>query len=247
MIEASDKSELVERLSKTDISVPGRSRGRTTFHRERYSGCRLAATLAEYDRLHYPFELLWSDKPDLVLTSGSEVIGLEVVEATDEIYSAFETYAEKEFPDASYSPSHFMQEGPERITKRNLKSRSKKILRGEEFAPGWEGDFPERTWVEAITEKIGNKDSLARGYDWDSLNPLWLLVYSNLPLHGINYEEARITLSYKMGEYFRLGGIFQRLFIMTDGNIFSFEPNNIETFTNSDIWKAVRNPISGDE
>ena len=57
-IKANNQAALFSILRAIDIRVPTRKQGRTTEHCERWSICRLFATLAKNDLIEYPVELV---------------------------------------------------------------------------------------------------------------------------------------------------------------------------------------------
>ncbi|NTW56904.1 MAG: hypothetical protein HGB20_07670 [Chlorobiaceae bacterium] len=84
LLQAFDKNDLIQKLQDLHLDVPRRNRGRKKIHREKYSVFQFLRVMAQNDRLLYPFALLYSDKPDFVVSALNHNIGIEVVEAVPE-------------------------------------------------------------------------------------------------------------------------------------------------------------------
>ena len=56
-IEAQSPQELLKYLRAIDISVPGRTEGRTKEQCETYSMCRLLSSIAGVGYLHFPLKI----------------------------------------------------------------------------------------------------------------------------------------------------------------------------------------------
>jgi len=84
-----DKETLLSVLSRVDISVPGRSKGRKTKHTEIWMICHLLSTLAHNERLSYPVSVVHRDRPDFLVRNGNREIGVEATEGiTPELQAA---------------------------------------------------------------------------------------------------------------------------------------------------------------
>lgn len=94
MLSADNAADLLTRLSNIDISVPGRTQGRTTEYTEQYSICRLLSTLANTEYLSYSLSLTKRERPDFLLCCKGKNIGIEITEATLPDYSQYLTHAE---------------------------------------------------------------------------------------------------------------------------------------------------------
>lgn len=104
--------ELLQALRGIDISVPGRTDGRTTDHTEAWTICRLLSTLSASGDLKFPVSLQHRDRPDFCLTDAVGQVGIEVTEAIPKQYAAYSALAEREFPGALLEPSHFRWGAP---------------------------------------------------------------------------------------------------------------------------------------
>lgn len=91
---AASWQELEGSLKATDISVPGRTEGRRSWHREQYDICYLLSSVGRYSRLSFPLHLLKRESPDFLLLNGPEAIGIEQVVSSDPEVEKARTRAE---------------------------------------------------------------------------------------------------------------------------------------------------------
>lgn len=91
---------LLKALREVDIKVPSITKGRSHTHRERYLMARFLATTAESQLIDYPLTVTHRDKPDFVLQLGSNLIGVECVEAVPEEWYEIEAIRGRKYPHA---------------------------------------------------------------------------------------------------------------------------------------------------
>jgi hypothetical protein len=96
-IKARSGSELISILESINIKVPLRTEGRSTEDCERWSICRLLATLAKNNLLKYPVEVHHRNKPDFRIRIGQDIIGVEVTEAIPQDLARADALMEREF------------------------------------------------------------------------------------------------------------------------------------------------------
>lgn len=86
VFESTSWSELRGNLEATDVSVPGRTEGRRSCHREHYDICHLLSSLGEINKLVFPLRLLKRESPDFLLLQGLHEIGIEHAVSCQEAY-----------------------------------------------------------------------------------------------------------------------------------------------------------------
>ena len=87
IILAQNEEGLLRQLALMDISVPPIEQGRTTQHCEKWSICRLLATLIKYHALEFPIKVTKGERPDFCLHTGQKQIGIEFTEAIQPDYA----------------------------------------------------------------------------------------------------------------------------------------------------------------
>ncbi len=165
---ARNPEALFKTLRGVDLSVPGRTEGRKTYHAETWTICRLLSTLAAANRFTFPISVTHRDRPDFLIQDASAKIGVEVTEAIPEQYAAYCALAERDFPGVLRELAHF----------RLLSSA------------GWEGDDPEREWALFIRSAVDTKLTKLARTDFMKFDQNWLSIYDNLPMPNINLAEA---------------------------------------------------------
>jgi hypothetical protein len=178
--------ELLTILTGVDISVPGRTDGRTTEHTETWTISRLLSTLARADRLEYPLSVTRRDRPDCLIVSGPKTIGVEITEAVSPEYAAYSALAEREFPDVFLQPGHFRWGAPQMSVPEMRELLQQTHLSG----PPWAGDRAEREWALFIHSVIDNKLEKLNRPGFEVFESNWLAIYDNLPLPHIHLADA---------------------------------------------------------
>lgn len=180
---AQNESELLSFLQKVDISVPLRIEGRKTEHAEKWSICRLLATLANQKLLQFPLSVLHRDKPDFTLYSGNCEIGIEITEAIPKEYAEYAALAEREFPDVFLQPGHFRWG----CKKMSLTKMRQLLSEPRLSSPPWEGKSAESEWAAFMAASIRSKIVKLCQQHFLKLQQNWLVIYNNLPLpHVVN-------------------------------------------------------------
>jgi len=104
---ASNKTQLLDMLRGTDISVPPRGSERTNNHVERWSIARVLATLAESGDLDYPLRIKKQERPDYVVLQNSQSIGFEITEAVNPQYIQAQSLPEAKNDQSIVDAGHF--------------------------------------------------------------------------------------------------------------------------------------------
>ena len=208
MLEADNPRKLMQALSRLDITVPPRSKGRTKEHTERYAVAYLLSTLGHRAGLVYPLRLVRRDRPDFLLCMAGHRIGIEHTEAVpqNEAHKLF-------LREKGNGPRiHFV---PRAKHGEARKSRKQLICEIEQNDPGrgWEGDTAEQEWTEAMSYFVQRKAAKLEEPGFDRFEKDWLLIYDNWPFPHVRSEVAGEVLYDLLG---RTAGIekFDRVFIL---------------------------------
>lgn len=224
-----DRETLLTRLAEIDISVPPRGPARTAAHRERWTICRLLATLADNGELEYPLSLEKRERPDFKLTLGRMTVGVEITEATSQQFEKARTLADGPF----FYPSHFRPGG------RNF---SKDELRGLVGAdapagPGWGAKGAEKDWVNFISKALQRKLSKLSDEGFDKFDRNWLSIYDNSPKPmRMDYEIALEFLGQNVAAHFGKDVHFDNIIIESREFIFLINSEVSKSFNICDLW-----------
>lgn len=183
---AENSEQLVAALERLDISVPGRTSGRTTEHTERWVMARLLATLVQEGCLAYPLSVTHRDRPDFLLQSASAQIGVEVSEAISKQYAAYCALAEREFPEVFLEPAHFRWGQPDMSA-----DEMRELLRQSQLSTdGWIGRSAETEWALFLESVIDVKLRKLSHPGFSEFPRNWLAIYDNLPIPCMNLQGA---------------------------------------------------------
>ncbi|MDP3552639.1 hypothetical protein [Methylocystis sp.] len=204
-----DGQHLVETLRAIDITVPRSSDGRKTWHRERWTICRLLATLAEGSRLSYPLSLVKGERPDFVLDMTIRKVGVEVSEAIPQGYQKYVHKAEKLGRKVFHIPNSVAFGKPIR------QSEIQRML-DEKSSNAWVGDESERAWAEFLIGLIDHKLKKLSSKEFSVYESNWLSIYDNMPW-PIDFEDAVAALSGSLQGYWTRSPRFDAVFIEHGG------------------------------
>ncbi len=157
-----NSSDLMEKLSHIDCSVPKRTCGRRSFHTERYDLKFYLERLSEKHLLKFPSKVRKEESPDFILSNNKTITtALEVTEATTESFQTASTKQETEPKGTKLEPNpSFNLESSEKGDKKAQWKAIEEAMakRGEKFRwEGWQGDSVEKEWVEIILKKAVNE------------------------------------------------------------------------------------------
>jgi hypothetical protein len=184
-ITTENADELVTALAAIDISVPLRTEGRTTDHCERWSMCRLLASIAKSEYLNYPTAAVHRDRPDFHIKHGSMETGVEVTEVIPENDAAIDAYREHNDIEGPFFIKRH-KPGEARVNGAALRSAAASDAPGD----GWVGDSVEREWVVAMRAFISAKVEKAMKPGFQLFPENWLLMYDNWSLPAVDRVEA---------------------------------------------------------
>jgi len=230
---AENRTDLMNKLAEVDISVPLRSERRTTDDCERWSICRWLST---YPDFNFPIRLTHRDKPDFILETFDQEIGIEHTEGIHQDYAQASKIAEEnndETIDTLVDMSLFKW-GQKREKSEIYEIANRKKLTG----PGWEGNSPEIEWAQALYDITQNKTIKLRKDDFKKYKENALLVYDNLPLPHIDYSKATSLFRDALTGYWNSGIIFNKIFVQTDNLLIFISQEEMKTFKTNNVWQT---------
>lgn len=223
-----NRSDLFEKLSIVDISVPLRSEGRKSKHCERWSICLWLSTIPN---LEFPLTLVHQDKPDFYLKTGTNEYGIECTEAIPEDYAQAIAISEKNSNKTSPEMSLFTWD-----QKKTFKEIYEITKRTKLSGPGWEGDYPEHEWACCMLEITMAKNVLIQKPEFKKFSNNFLLIYDNLPLPAIDYSKASTCLMSKLDNYWNGKLVFDTIFVQTDKLLMKFTCSGVDEFNVINLW-----------
>tara|TARA_B110000211_G_scaffold204320_1_gene237742 strand:- start:867 stop:1568 length:702 start_codon:yes stop_codon:yes gene_type:complete len=231
MIEAKSKKALLQSLSEMEIAVPERSGGRLSDHTEVYAIAYMLATLAREDKITYPFTLKKCERPDFLLLSGGEKIGVEHTEAVSENVAQSDFLREKGYGH-EVQFLRYSAHGEKRKKGKRLISE----LEENDPGDGWMGDSVEREWAAAMFHSVKEKICTAQKPGYKLFESNWLLVYDNLTLPVLHLEEAIPIFRqlFSEGEPF---STFSSIFILTERQLCQFSKESLAVLPSNELWK----------
>ncbi len=232
-IKANEQAELLSILSETDIIVPDRTEGRETEHCERWSICRLLATLATHNRLAFPVELAKRERPDFLLKTGDRHVGMEVTEVINPDYAKATTLPEANVDATIIDPSLFKWGTPKRFLGDLRSIVSKRKLTG----PGWEGSSVEIEYANAILDVMSSKTEKLRSQTFDKFPENWLIIYCNLTLPFLDLEEANQFFQEKAENYWTKDA-FSMVFVEKGEKIICYSQDVSEPMDLVNLWSS---------
>jgi hypothetical protein len=154
--------DLIRQLSEIDYSVPRRTEGRRSHHRERYCIVRYLMALARSSLLKFPLRVVKWEHPDFLLhLPDGTVTGIEITEAGTERAQRAATQLEKS------PPGSFMEGEEIRLPGEALRGR------------GYVGNEPELELTGIILDSVAGKvEALNRGH-YARADRYELLIYDN--------------------------------------------------------------------
>jgi hypothetical protein len=232
-ISAESKDEILCFLRSQDISVPARTKGRTTKHCERSGVYRLLATLATANHLEYPITIIHRDKPDFLFKLPHHEVGLEFSEATSEVEAAIDAQAQHMGKSVLLFTDLFQKDMP------NLNAKQKReiIENPPPGGPGWGNNRGVPDWVAWIMDCIKKKTGDYSHSDFTKYKENWLLVYDNLPIPFARDTSRRwADLDLKLKQYFSKQWHYDTLFVLSGNDLARLTRNERNVYEIADLW-----------
>lgn len=232
-VQAENPTSLTEALRKLDISVPPRTCGRTTNHREVWAIARLLATLANSGHIPYPISVYHRDRPDISMICSQIEIGIEITEAIPPNYAEYCALAEREFPNALLEPALFYWGAPER----SVEDMRAILSQGRLTSDGWVGDRPEQEWALFIQGCWETKLAKIRCAGFKICTKNWLAIYDNLPYAGVKIPRAIEFLRMRTANLWAAEPYFDAIYIETGNYIATLTENKTEIAPINNLWR----------
>lgn len=230
-IQANNKNELTEILSKMDIRVPARTEGRETVHCETWSICHLMATLATHEKLIFPLELMKTERPDYILKMGPKFIGIEITELTNSDYARATTLPEHFVEGTVIDPSLFKWNS----RKRSLNNLRKIALKKELTGPGWESDSVEIEYANAVHDVVIGKTKKLNSDGFKKLSDNYLLIYCNLTLPFLDVDKSNRFMVDKLNNYWGKNS-FSSIYVEKDDIFIHYSIESTECMKLKNLW-----------
>ncbi len=182
-IEFQNESELLSKLSNIDCSVPARTQGRKSSHRERYCLKIYLMQLSQDKFLRFPLKIRKEEAPDfIILGYDGTTTALEVTDASTEDYQQATTELEK-------SPIGTI-----------LESGTNKLVKpGENLVGnGWKGNSVEKEWVDIILSAVREKTKSLNKPHFKTTSKYELLIYDNSHLSVMLHVRDALPLLKKV-------------------------------------------------
>jgi hypothetical protein len=233
-ISAATREDLLTTLRKVDISVPLQTEGRQKGHRERWSVCRWLSTFAESPHCAYPLKVTHRDKPDFLIEMPGNETGAECTDGIHKDYRHVLSIVERQKDDVGIDRSVFKW-GQTKSQDEKYTIAAKKKLDG----PGWEGDFPEKEWAQAMRDIVNKKTTDLRAKEFVKYMENILLIYDDLRLPKDRQELASVYLTRKLTDYWTSGLVYDSIFLETGKVIFEFNSSGVQKMHVNDLWTGI--------
>ena len=197
----------IKALSNIAFTVPSRSKGRSTYHTERYGITQYLKALAKYGMINFPLTIEKAEAPDFMILGPAEKFGVEFTEASTEAFQCAMTKQSMIADQASFlDVSMFkLSEG---VTTRDItrsfggKGEKRFFLTPNDKmrGAGWVNDEPEKEWAKVVVDAIYKKTEVLNKPHFQSKIKLELLIYDNThvsifikPPEGLKYIEDELA------------------------------------------------------
>lgn len=214
-----DRIEFDNNIKKINISVPLRSKGRKSEDTERYSLVSFLENFVDDKYFDFPLKIIHRDKPDFLIESSLNDIGIEFTESIPEQLARAQAILEKHFPGGHLEPSSFKWDTPERTKSEILEILKKSQVRL--IGQGYTGNQIEAEWSKGIVECIINKTVKLNKNGFDAFDKNWLLIYDNQTRAFLDKEYVSNKINLLLSDYWKDNQDikFEKIFIES-GNYF---------------------------
>ena len=230
-IEASAAAALLDKLCHIDISVPLRPRARAKEHVEPWVICRFLSTYCESALWDYPLRMEHTDQPDVLLSTRSICIGIEIIEAVPQNYAEVDAITEYNQFDNIRSSVRY-QPGEAKRPIQELTA----IARGDHPEDIWMGNSIEELWAEAMFHSCIQKSEKFQNVEFKKYAQNWLLIVDNWRPAAIHECLAADLLRIMLLENSELLP-FDAIFVQRVSTTWKFEQKSYGATPVNDIWK----------
>ena len=217
-INAKKAQDLIKQLQENTKRVSPRGQGRTKQETEPWIAHRIISAMATSDLLEYPIELIFSDRPDLILKQPNIQIGIEIIELIPPAYAHAVAIRNEHYSGALVDRSLFgwgatftsqqiheyFQGNPNRLT-----------------GNGWEGDGVELEWAKAVKKAVEHKVEKLNSSGFNVFPSNWLALYASSPGPELDHELGASLVVFPLER----AGLysFERLLVLSGKNLIVFE------------------------
>lgn len=218
--EVASSSALAATLRANDVRVPppGHGCGRDRKQRsERWITCRFLDAVSGAGLLEFPLRVETGERPDLVLTTPSGRMGIEITVAIPRDRARVDACSEdKEIDGFHYIPRYRVTDAP------RSQSEIGKIARGQIRPLPHMGNSIERNWVEAVFDRVERKIESFGKQGFGKYPDNWLLIYDNWsPAPRLNGHVAVECLGRRIFDLSERNP-FCRVFLQEERHIWEF-------------------------
>jgi hypothetical protein len=201
-------------------SVPLRSKGRKTEHTEHYSLVSFLEAFHLENLFTFPFQVIFRDRPDVLITSSVGNIGIEITESIPEQLANAQFLLEKNFKGyAVLEPEFFGWDAPDRTDAEIME-----ILQASQvhlIGQGMSGNSVEERWITGIEGCITKKTAKLLKPEFDKFDINWLLIYDNQSKPMLNKKYVSDSLHPFLGSYWNgINTTFDKIFIDSGKHFF---------------------------
>lgn len=221
-----DRIEFDNNIKKIDISVPLRSKGRKTQHTERYSLVSFLQNFIDDKYFNFPLKITHQDKPDFLIETSMNNIGIEFTESIPEQLARAQTILEEHFPDGHLEPSFFKWDTPERTKSEILEILKKSQVRL--IGQGYTGNQIEEEWLKGIVDCIINKTVKLNKNGFKKFDNNWLLIYDNQTKAFLDKEYVSNKINLLLSDYWKDNQDikFEKIFIESGSYFYVIDSNS---------------------
>lgn len=229
-LSAEDSEDLRVKLDQIDVSVPPRTQGRTSQHREAWIARHFLEMIADTDLLGYPIHIRHQDRPDLLLSSLDKTTGIEITVAEHVNHASAEALYE-----------HMTRNNDKRVQdcidvppyRHDEKKHPREIL---ESVTGF-GGYPamgrelEDNWIDAMVAIVEKKGGKFKSAEFEKHDRNWLLVYDNWSPSPSCLDDQDLEC---LAKQLYGSNTFDKIFILRDSGkrhsciLLEFSPNSTE-------------------
>lgn len=229
-ITAIDKSQLIEILRSTDISVPPKGPERTKDHIELWSFARVLATLAEMGELSYPVKTEKRERPDYFVSQNSKLIGVEITAAVNPQYLQAQSLPEALEDESVVDAGHFKWGSKHTLNQlRDIASRNK--LTGMP----WEGKSVEREYAQMILDVVLKKTKKLNKPEFTKYDENNLVIYVNQLLPILDSMMATNLCGERLIKYWG-NASFDNVYVECKSEIHIYNLGGVKVVPLQDLW-----------
>ena len=238
IIEAMSASDLLQKLQKTNIKVPPRTKCCTKElkkQRETRIIYYVLATICNTDLLEYPLRVKNTERPDFLLFMPFGRRGVEIVEAVPETIARADAYSEDKGIFKITGVPHLKPGEPHRSRK-----EIKAIAKGTYQYLPYMGDSIERNWVDVMLYFSQLKAGKFKKPGFKKYDSNWLLIYDDWrPFADLEGNMVMTSLGEQLFcQSWR--NPFERIFILRPRSVWEFckQAEPVE-YPILDLWHGV--------